>query len=110
MSTVTIRRAAPADYPTVARLTVAAYRNDGQLPPGSSRYQAALADVAGRAEAGELLVAVDETTRRVVGTVLFVRPGSDYSELSRPGEGEFRMLAVDPAAQGRGVGEALVRA
>jgi ribosomal protein S18 acetylase RimI-like enzyme len=30
--------------------------------------------------------------------------------LSGPGEAEFRMLAVDPSAQRRGVGEALARA
>lgn len=67
-----------------------------------------LADVAGRADAGELLVAVD--AERVLGAVLFVDPGGRYAEVSGPGEGEFRMLAVDPAAQGRGVGRALVRA
>ncbi|HEX2773295.1 MAG TPA: GNAT family N-acetyltransferase, partial [Micromonosporaceae bacterium] len=60
--------------------------------------------------AGELLVAVDDTTGAVVGAVLFVLPGSAYAELSAPGEAEFRMLAVDPAAQGRGAGEALTRA
>jgi len=39
-----------------------------------------------------------------------VRPGTRYAELSKPGEAEFRMLAVDPAAQRRGVARALVRA
>ncbi len=29
--------------------------------------------------------------------------------MARPGEGEFRMLAVAPSARGRGVAEALVR-
>jgi ribosomal protein S18 acetylase RimI-like enzyme len=42
--------------------------------------------------------------------VLFVLPGSPYAELSGPGEAEFRMLAVDPSAQRRGVGQALVEA
>src|SRR6476619_4304467 len=32
------------------------------------------------------------------------------AEVSRPGEAEFRMLAVAPGAQRRGAGEALVRA
>jgi ribosomal protein S18 acetylase RimI-like enzyme len=50
------------------------------------------------------------TTISIVGAVLFVLPGSRYAELARPGEGEFRMLAVDPAAQGRGVGRELVLA
>src|SRR5204862_77925 len=46
----------------------------------------------------------------VCGTVTFVPPGTRYSELAGSREAEFRMLAVDPAAQGRGVGSALVGA
>src|SRR5690606_25675837 len=68
------------------------------------------ADVASRAAAGQLLVAEEEQTGQVVGGVLFVLPGSAYAEIARPGEAEFRMLAVHPKAQRRGVGEALVRA
>jgi ribosomal protein S18 acetylase RimI-like enzyme len=109
MSSIRVRAAGPADYEPVGRLTVAAYRADGQVAPGHP-YESSLADAAARAGAGELLVAVDETTGQIVGTVLFVLPGTRYAELSQPGEAEFRMLAVDPAAQGRGVGEALVRA
>ncbi|ROT32249.1 GNAT family N-acetyltransferase [Micromonospora sp. HM5-17] len=106
---VLIRRAEPADFDAIARLSVAAYRADGQLDAAAD-YAAVLADVPARAEAGELLVAVDEITGEVLGSVLFVLPGTPYAELSGPGEAEFRMLAVDPAAQGRGVGGALVRA
>jgi ribosomal protein S18 acetylase RimI-like enzyme len=107
MSSTLIRPARLDDFSAIARLTVAAYRADGQLEGGHG-YERVLADVAGRAEAGELLVAEDGAA--VVGAVLFVRPGSAYAELSGPGEAEFRMLAVDPSAQGRGVGEALVEA
>lgn len=109
MISVVVRAAGPADFDAIGRLTVAAYAADGQLG-GEHGYADVLADVSGRAGAGELLVAVDETTDAVVGAVLFVLPGSRYSELSGPGEAEFRMLAVDPAAQGRGAGEALARA
>jgi ribosomal protein S18 acetylase RimI-like enzyme len=107
MSSISIRPARVADHPAIARLTVAAYQADGQLEEGNP-YASVLADVAGRAGAGELLVA--ELAERVVGAVLFVQPGSAYAELAGPGEAEFRMLAVDPAAQGQGVGEALARA
>src|SRR5690606_36960241 len=86
-----------------------AYRADGQLADGGTDYGRVLADAAARAGAGELLVAV-ASAGEVLGSVLFVLPGSAYAELSRPGEAEFRMLAVDPAAQGRGVGQALVEA
>jgi ribosomal protein S18 acetylase RimI-like enzyme len=89
---------------------VDAYRADGQLG-GEHGYEKVLADVATRAAHGEVLVAVDDAPgEAVLGSVTFVLPGSRYAELSRPGEAEFRMLAVYPAAQGRGVGEALARA
>ncbi|HEY2947789.1 MAG TPA: GNAT family N-acetyltransferase [Micromonosporaceae bacterium] len=107
MSSISIRPARPDDHAAIARLTVAAYRADGQLDGGHG-YERALADVTGRAGSGELLVAEDDG--HLVGSVLFVLPGSPYAELSGPGEAEFRMLAVDPSAQRRGVGQALVEA
>jgi ribosomal protein S18 acetylase RimI-like enzyme len=107
MTGVRVRDAAPTDFDAVARLTVDAYRADGQLE-GEHGYDKVLANVAERASAGHLLVA--EADGEVAGAVTFVLPGSPYAELSGPGEAEFRMLAVDPATQGRGVGEALVRA
>jgi ribosomal protein S18 acetylase RimI-like enzyme len=106
--TVTVRPAAPADYPGIARVTVAAYEADGQVAGPAQEYRETLADVPARAGAGELLVAVDDTG--VLGAVLFLRAGSPYTEVARDGEAEFRMLAVDPGAQGRGIGRALVTA
>ncbi len=38
----------------------------------------------------------------------FVPDGGPLGEIARPDEAEFRMLAVDPAAQGRGVALALM--
>lgn len=109
-----MRPATPADYPAVARLTVGAYRADGQLRAETGGYAEQLADVAGRAEQTEILVAVDERLAPaedpIVGAVAFVLPGTAYAQVAGPGEAEFRMLAVDPRAQRRGVGEALVRA
>ncbi|MBM0235487.1 GNAT family N-acetyltransferase [Micromonospora sp. STR1_7] len=109
MTGLLVRRAEPVDFPAVARLTVAAYEADGQLK-GEHGYGAVLADVSTRAASGEVLVAADESTGAVLGSVTFVLPGTPFAELSGPGEAEFRMLAVDPAAQGRGVGGALARA
>lgn len=104
---ITIRPARADDFAAIGRLTVAAYRADGQLA-NDNPYESELADAAGRADAGELLVA--ELAGNVVGSVLVVLPGSPFAELAAPGEAEFRMLAVDPAAQGNGVGLALARA
>ena len=55
------------------------------------------------------MVAVDQTDR-ILGTVTYAGLGSPYAEhVSSPDEASFRMLVVDPAARGQGVGEALVR-
>ncbi|MET7877260.1 GNAT family N-acetyltransferase [Micromonospora profundi] len=109
MTGLRVRPAEASDFPAVARLTVAAYEADGQLK-GEHGYGEVLADVSTRAADGEVLVAVDEATGAVLGSVTFVLPGTRFAELSGPGEAEFRMLAVDPAAQGRGVGAALAQA
>lgn len=110
---VEVRQVTEAEYAVAGDICVAAYRADGQLDPAADSYAAVLADVAGRAAHGDVLVAVDDSStgeREPLGCVTFVLPGSRYAEIARPGEGEFRMLAVDPGAQGRGVGAALVRA
>ena len=103
-----VRVASPADFDEIGRLTVAAYGADGQLD--GTGYERVLLDVAGRAEHNEMLVAADPGTGRLLGAVTFVLPGSEYAELSREGEAEFRTLAVDPGAQNRGSGRALVLA
>jgi len=117
--TVRIRPATEADYAVAGEICVAAYRADGQLPPAlppgddfpnGHDYSITLADVASRAEHGEVLVAVEPTDGAILGCVTFMTPGSLYAELSKADEAEFRMLAVAPAAQGRGVGAALVSA
>jgi ribosomal protein S18 acetylase RimI-like enzyme len=109
MTEIIVRPAAPADHEAIGALSVAAYRGDGQTADGHP-YEAHLSDVAARAAVAQVLVAVDEPTGQVLGAVTFVLAGTPLAEVSRPGEAEFRMLAVAPEAQGRGVGEALARA
>ncbi|WP_412540350.1 GNAT family N-acetyltransferase [Longispora sp. K20-0274] len=104
-----VRLAGPADMAAIGEITVAAYVHGGQLSGDGSGYELVLADAAGRAEEADLLVAVDGDGT-VLGAVTFCVHGQRHAVLTRPGEAEFRMLAVDRAAQGRGVGEALVRA
>jgi len=116
---VRVRPAAEHEFAVAGEICVAAYRADGQLGPETSSdadgkderefdYSVVLADVAGRVAYSDVLVALDGDT--VVGCVTYVRPGSRLAEISHEGEAEFRMLGVAPAAQGRGVGAALVRA
>jgi ribosomal protein S18 acetylase RimI-like enzyme len=111
VNSVVVRAAIPADYDEIARLTVAAYELDRQLE-GEIGYEKVLADVVTRAAHGEIFVAVEDDADKPLGAVTFVMPGGRYSELARAdlGEAEFRMLAVDPAAQRRGVARALVEA
>lgn len=102
-----IRRAQHEELGTVGELTVAAYRQflDGPDDP----YAQELANAEARDLEAELWVAVDEDDRRVLGTVTICPDGSAWREIGMADEGEFRMLAVAPEAQGRGVGETLVR-
>jgi GNAT superfamily N-acetyltransferase len=102
---VKIRAAHTAEHATVGELCVAAYRADGL---GSRAYEATLRDVAARAADAEVLVA--EADGRLLGTVTLVLDPGAMHEIAAADEGEFRMLAVDPAAQGGGAGTALVRA
>lgn len=104
---VLVRRAKPEEYARVGLLTVDAYR---QLPVDHlwGGYEDAILDTAGRAETTEILVAVVDGT--VVGAVTYVDdPSSPWNEGTEPGEAQFRLLAVDPAARGQGAGESLVR-
>jgi len=96
-----IRPAQPSEFAALADLLTAAY---APFVGGDHGYMRELRDVATRAAAAEVLVTDD-----LSGTVTFVPHGGPLAEISTPGETEFRMLAVDPAARGRGVGTALMR-
>jgi ribosomal protein S18 acetylase RimI-like enzyme len=106
IGTVEVRAASPTDFPRIAEVTVGAYVGDG-LAPGE--YVPVLADVAARAELAELLVACAEDGA-ILGSVALVLDGHFGEVTTGPDEAGFRMLAVDPAARGRGIGERLVLA
>ncbi|MFG1795653.1 GNAT family N-acetyltransferase [Nocardia sp. NPDC049149] len=101
-----IRPATPDEYAAIGELTVEVYVGEGFVREGSP-YADELADTGHRAAAAEILVAVHAD--RIVGSLTVARPGSPYAEIARPGELEFRMLAVGKSARGLGVGTALVR-
>jgi len=100
---VQLRRATRDEHDRIGELTVRAYAAFTLGP--ADPYVERLKDAASRAEAAELWVAVEGD--RLLGNVTYCPPGSPYREVSRPDEGEFRMLAVDPDARGAGAGTAL---
>lgn len=104
----TIRPILPSDYPAIGRITLDAYEgNRDHLDDG---YRNELQDVAARAGACPLLVAVGRDGTLLGGVTYVPGPDNPMSELEKDGEAGIRMLAVDPAAQGLGVGRALTLA
>ncbi len=106
---IEVREILPDEHEALARITLDAYL---QVPGAGEHadYLEELADVAGRAALVPVLVAVDATDRRVLGGVAYVPGPGPLAEGEREDEAGFRMLAVAPEAQGRGVGRALVEA
>ncbi len=86
---------------------MAAYLADGLLDGPNDPYADRLRDATSRFHQAELWVG--ELDGLLAGSVTFCPNGSRWAELARPGEGEFRMLAVDPARRGHGAGLALVQ-
>ena len=105
---IEVRPVRPEEHDAAGRLVVAAYR----ALPGSHMtggYETELADVARRAAEAEVLVAAGDGA--LAGCVTFVPDHRNpWAEGLRPDEASIRMLAVDPAAQGRGAGCALLDA
>ena len=101
---LTVDRARPDDFPRIGQLTSEIYVDGGLASP---EYGEQLRDVAGRADRAELLVARDDEGH-VVGSVALVLAGEFGEVTESDDEAAFRMLVVDPAVQGRGIGELLV--
>ena len=100
-----LRRIRPHEHDAAGDVCVAAYKPF--LTRAGDDYAERLHDVATRDAQAEVWVAVERD--RVLGLVTYCPPGSPWREIGRDDEGEFRMLAVDPAAQGAGAGTALAR-
>lgn len=105
---IAVREVGPAEYSALGDVIVAAYLTVGE--DGHDGYLDFVRDVATRARACPVFVAVDDAGTVLGGVTYVPGPGTPYSESEVDGEAGFRMLAVDPAAQGRGVGRALVEA
>lgn len=102
-----VRRARPQEAAATAALVERCYVGEGFVSP-QNPYVQELRDGDGRHREAELLVATLNGT--IVGTVTWCPPGSPWREIAQNGEGEFRMLAVEPAARGRGVARTLLDA
>jgi ribosomal protein S18 acetylase RimI-like enzyme len=106
---IVVREVRPEEFDLLGELTLSAYL---ELPgtSGDPGYIEELRDVAARAAVVPVLVAVDDATGELLGGVTYVPGPGPFAEQEQADEAGFRMLAVDPAAQGRGVGRALVEA
>jgi ribosomal protein S18 acetylase RimI-like enzyme len=104
----TIRTARAGEYAEVGALTAAGFAAGPYGAATDPDRVALLHDAAGRAESGDLLVAVDDTTGQLIGTASLLRRGTRYARRAEPGEAEVRLLATALAGRGRGVGSALM--
>ncbi|WP_314216092.1 GNAT family N-acetyltransferase [Pseudarthrobacter equi] len=95
----------PTDFPEIRRITRDAYLRAGHFT-ADHPYMSVLEDVEHRAEHAQVWVA--EAAGKVVAAATLTFVGQPYSEIATDGELEFRMLAVDPACRGGGVGRAVV--
>lgn len=102
---LSFRRAQADDFDAVRRITLSAYLSAGHFDQ-SHPYLRILGDVERRAALAQVWLA--EVDGKATGTVMLTADGEPYTEVARERELEFRMLAVDPSAQGLGVGRAIV--
>jgi predicted N-acetyltransferase YhbS len=103
-----IRQLRQEEADEVGRLTLEAYDAYGTL---TGPYRDRVGDPSSRVETSTAVL-VAELADHVAGTVTFVLPADpDWEPRPEPaGDAGFRILAVAPWAEGRGVGRALVAA
>ncbi len=110
---VQVRDARSGEYAEAGRVTAAAYRAllrpEDDLEDWGS-YLARIADVADRARRTVVLVAVHDGT--ILGSATLELDGrtEEDDDPLDPDRAHIRMLGIDPAAQGRGAGRALMLA
>jgi ribosomal protein S18 acetylase RimI-like enzyme len=106
---VIVRDALRGELAEVGEIRVAAYRAGGHLSPDSG--YAPVLRALGTAGDGTVLVAVaDQGAGRILGTVMLQRWPDAGEVVTGRDEAEIRALAVSPEGQGKGTGNALLRA
>ena len=103
---VDVRLVHADEHDAVADLSERAYTLEYDISEG---YRSTLRSVAERAREHQVWVAVDRLDGTLLGAVATPKRARTISPLARAGELDFRLLAVDPPARGRGVGELLTR-
>jgi ribosomal protein S18 acetylase RimI-like enzyme len=109
--TIEVREASPDEHPETGRVTSLAYREF--VRPQDTDWQTYLdriADVAERAQRTVILIATEDG--HILGSAtleLDERTEAEDGPLG-PRDAHIRMLGVDPAARGRGVGSRLMAA
>ncbi|PPG33210.1 GNAT family N-acetyltransferase [Pseudoclavibacter sp. RFBB5] len=102
---VVVRLVRPSEVDAVAELSLRAYELEYSI---SGSYRDDIISVGERAAAHQVWVAVDPQSGELLGSVATPKPGEHLTSLpQRDDELDFRLLAVDPSARGRGVGAAL---
>jgi GNAT superfamily N-acetyltransferase len=111
---LTIRPARPEEYEALGRMLVAAYAALPGMPSPAEQpdYYAMLADVAARAARPALTVLVAaDAGGKLLGSIDFIddmtQYGSGGSASTVTDAAGVRLLAVEDAARGKGVGKAL---
>jgi GNAT superfamily N-acetyltransferase len=111
MPELDIRDARAGDQQAILELVMAAYQEYAAvIPEHWPDYRQNIVETISSPEPGVLIVA--ELDGALLGSVLLYHAGAvrvrDNGERFTMREPEFRLLAVDPAARGQGVGAALV--
>jgi ribosomal protein S18 acetylase RimI-like enzyme len=95
----------PADAEATVRVALAAFAQFEQDYSDWPMFTANVAKMPELAKAGEIIVAEDGD--QIVGAVAYVGPQAPKAAFFDPAWPVIRMLVVDPAARGKGIGRQL---